>query len=91
MFTPFVLDAVAQFPHDDMSVDQVQGQVMELHTLSLPRNTVAASLARLTRSGYVRREGGRYFRTEKAFDTPRLAETRAEIEQHQLALATCPG
>jgi hypothetical protein len=87
MFEPFVLDAVAHFPADDLGVDDIRRGVLARHDLGLPVNTLQVLLGRIVKSGYLRREGGRYFRTEKKPDVTDLPKKRARVQARQERLA----
>ncbi len=88
MFGPFVLDAVASLSRDDFSSAEASDAVAERHGLSIPVNTLKTLLGRLVKDGYLRREGGRYFRTGKPIETDVQSErTAAEQRQQQLAKA----
>jgi hypothetical protein len=86
MFQPFVLDAVAHLDAD-LDTDDVRREVLARHDLGLPLNTVQTILGRVAKAGYLRREGGRYFRTEKPLKDPDLQIERAHMEERQKLLA----
>jgi hypothetical protein len=87
MFEPFVLDALAQLDADGVSADDVRSAVEERNQLALPVNTVRTVLGRAVKRGFQRREGGRYFRTDKRPSLPDLRLERRRVEERQRRLA----
>ncbi len=88
MFGPFVLDAVASLGREDMSSEDVGAAIRDRHQLSIPVNTMKTLLGRLVKDEYLRREGGRYFRTEKQIAADDLPRERRGVEERQLQLAS---
>jgi len=86
MFQPFVLDAVAHLD-DDLGVKDVRRKVLERHELAVPLNTLQTILGRVAKAGYLRREGGRYFRTEKPLEISDVQKERTRVEKRQTLLA----
>jgi hypothetical protein len=87
MFEPFVLDTLAQMGADGIGVEDMRKRVHGRHQLSLPFNTLQTLLNRIRRKGFLRREGGRYFRTDKALKLDDLSRAREKVEQRQGRLA----
>ncbi len=87
MFGPFVLDAVASLDRSDMAAEEVCAAMRERNQLAIPVNTMKTLLRRMAKDGYLTREGGRYFRTEKKIDASDVPRERAEIEERQQLLA----
>jgi predicted transcriptional regulator len=88
MFEPFVLDAVGTLGRDDMTDRDIRSALKARDELTLPLNTLQTLLGRLVKSGLLRREGGRYFRTEQQIEVPDICEERAAAEGRQQKLAT---
>jgi hypothetical protein len=86
MFQPFVLDAVAHLDAD-LSAGDVRKEVLARHELALPLNTLGTILGRIRKAGYLRREGGRYFRTEKPLKVTDVQQERTRVEERQKLLA----
>jgi hypothetical protein len=86
MFEPFVRDAVAALPQDDMDAEEVNAEVLARHELKLPASMTRTLLQRMTRQGFLRREGGRYFR-ERGIDSEDVLQSRQEAESRQRRLA----
>ena len=86
MFQPFVLDAVAHLDAD-LGVKEVRREVLARHELSIPINALQTILGRVVRAGYLRREGGRYFRTEKPLGVTDVQKERSLVEARQKLLA----
>ncbi len=87
MFEPFVLDTLSHLDADGVTADYVRAAVDERHQLALPVNVVRMALMRAVSRGFQRREGGRYFRTDKTPNLPDLRTERARIEERQGRLA----
>src|SRR5436309_1406604 len=87
MFVPFVLDAVDSLNKSDFKAELVRRAVRDRHELTLPVNTVRTILGRLVKSDYLKREGGRWFRTDKSIDSQDLPRERSEVEARQQQLA----
>jgi hypothetical protein len=87
MFGPFVLDAVASINRSDIAAEEVRHAMRERHQLSIPLNTMKTLLGRMVKDGYLTREGGRYFRSEKQIDRDDVPRRRAAIEERQRVLA----
>lgn len=87
MFEPFARDAVAALESDDMDVSDVNAAVLKRHELELPVNTMRTLLGRLVRQGFLRREGGRYFRTDREIDSEDVVRKRRSAERRQRRLA----
>jgi hypothetical protein len=86
MFQPFVLDAVAHLDAD-LGVKDVRRKVLERHELAIPLNTLQTILGRVAKAGYLRREGGRYFRTERPLEVSDVQKERTRVEKRQTLLA----
>ncbi len=87
MFGPFVIDAVASINRSDMAAEEVCQAMRQRHQLSIPLNTMKTLLGRMVKDGYLTREGGRYFRSEKQINGDDVPRERAEIEERQRVLA----
>ena len=87
MFEPFVIDTLTHMSIDSFSVDELRTRIKDRHQLELPVNALSTLLGRAVRSGYVRREGGRHFRTDKQSTLSDLATQRAKVERRQRGLA----
>jgi hypothetical protein len=87
MFEPFVRDAIGSLPTSDFSLEELQAAITSRHQLLLPASALRTLLARTAREGYVRREGGRYFRSPLAREVPDLLSSRGEVEARQQRLA----
>ncbi len=88
MFGPFVLDAVASIDRLDMTAEEVCDAMRQRHQLSIPLNTMKTLLGRMVKDGYLTREGGRYFRSEKQINSDDVPRERAAIEERQRILAS---
>jgi hypothetical protein len=91
MFEPFVSDAVASLRADDFSAEDVRTACVERHRLALPIPALRTLLSRIGRQGYINREGGRYFRTEKELVVEDLSAAREAAEARQRVLADALG
>jgi hypothetical protein len=87
MFGPFVLDAVASISRPDIAAEEVCKAMRQRHQLAIPLNTMKTLLGRMVKDGYLIREGGRYFRSEKQIDSDDVPRRRAAIEDRQRVLA----
>jgi hypothetical protein len=87
MFEPFVRDGVVHVPGGDFSGEDVRDTVASLHQLTLPLAAVRTLLGRICGEGVLQRQGGRYFRTDKAMPTTDLAKERQDAEARQARLA----
>src|SRR5262245_10374297 len=87
MFLPFVMDGVASLECDDFVSDDVRNAVLLRHELTLPVNTLQVLLGRLARMGYLRREAGRYFKTDREIPSPDLRTERLRVETRHARLA----
>jgi cell division protein ZapA (FtsZ GTPase activity inhibitor) len=87
MFQPFLLDALNSLKHDDFTVETIQVGFRERHGLCVPTPALQILLTRAKKSGYVRRDGGRYFRNSKAIPDSDIRNKRAEIDREHMALA----
>ena len=87
MFEPFVADTLCSMTLDGASAEDVQAAVRERHKINLPLNTLRTLIGRETKKGLIRREGGRYFRTDKTPATGDLLARRAQVEARQRQLA----
>jgi hypothetical protein len=87
MFEPFVLDGVASMDADAVTGEQVRETIRQRHQLALPLNTLRTLLGRAQKQGYVHREGGRYFRTDKRPEVGDLLQERTRVEERQARLA----
>jgi hypothetical protein len=89
MFEPFIRDAVATFPARDMSARDIRAAVDSRHGLKLPETATRSLLQRIVRHGFLNREGGRYFLTDKVLSSEDVLAARhvAEARQRKLALA----
>lgn len=72
MFEPFVLDAIRDATSGDFSADDIRATIIARHELRIPINTLTTLLKRSVRTGLVRREGGRYFRTEATVEVAQI-------------------
>src|SRR5207247_7140248 len=61
------------------------------HQLVLPLVTLRTLLGRAVRQGYLRREGGRYFKSHERLPAGDLPEQRARMQQRQARLAEALG
>lgn len=86
MFMPFVRDSIVYLP-DNFVADDVRREVSSRHELTLPTQTLQTLLGRIVKEGYLQRQAGRYFRTEKALDEGDLRQRRSQIEDRQRKLA----
>jgi hypothetical protein len=87
MFEPFLLDTLAAVGADGVSVENVGDALATRHRLRLPANTLRTLLGRVVQRGYLHRDGGRYFPTQKQFDIGDLAAERERVELRQRKLA----
>jgi hypothetical protein len=79
LFEPFVEDVVCHLPSDHFVAAEVREAVDHTHGLLLPVDTIDTLLGRLRKRG-LRREGGRYFRTQPL---PSLDITAAKDQVQQ--------
>ena len=87
MFEPFVLDTWAELEQDGVAVADVRSAVMLRHQLAIPDDTVRTLLGRVQKRGFARREGGRYFKTDKEPPIADVAAASAQVEARQRRLA----
>ena len=87
MFEPFVMDVVAHLERDDFDANEVGESLLDRHNLGIPVNTLQTLLGRLARRGFIRREGGRYFRDPSQLDADDLEYERERAEARQKRLA----
>ena len=87
MFEPMVADTVTALELDGFATEDVRTAMSSRHELRLPADTVRTLLGRLVRRGYLKREGGRYFRTAESIDVADLRAERSKIEGRQARLA----
>lgn len=87
MFEPFILDAASGFAADGFVVEDLQKRLIERSQLSIPANTLRTLIHRSVKRGFVRREGGRYFLTEKPIEVGDLVSGRRSVEERQRRLA----
>jgi len=87
MFVPFVVDAIASMPTDDMTTAEVRERVYQRHSLVIPDHFLQTLLKRATKKGYARREAGRYHRVRHLLPDVNIQEDRELVEQQQLAVA----
>lgn len=88
MFEPFVLDAIGHLNATDFDVDAIRQVVRDRHDMQLPEATTRLLLQRVARSKALRREGGRYFRTDADIAVPDLRAERLRAEERQRRLAS---
>ena len=68
MFEPLLLDTVAQMQPSDFSTDEIRSAMASRHDMRLPVDATRTMLGVLVKSGYLRRDGGRFFLTTKPID-----------------------
>ena len=86
MFQPFVLDAVAHLG-SDLSDKETRQEILARHGIAIPVNTLHTLLGRVQKAGYLRREGGRYFRTKMPLEVTDVQSERTRVEERQRLLA----
>ncbi|MCA1601636.1 MAG: hypothetical protein LC776_08335 [Acidobacteria bacterium] len=87
MFEPFVVDTVISMTADAATVDEIRRAIDQRHQLALPTNTLQTLLGRAVKAKLLRREGGRYFRTDTPSKLSDLPVERARVEEDQRVLA----
>jgi hypothetical protein len=87
MFEPFLADTVATFPRSDFTLAEIRDALAERHGLSVPSHTLEILLGRIKKRGMVRREAGRYFRSETDWTVPDIAHARQDLETQHAMLA----
>lgn len=88
MFQPFVLDAAKHHEEDGFSVIQLQSTLQRRRTLHIPEPTLRTLLTRAARQRFLRREAGRYFRTEKLHQAADPLTPLDSIQERQTHLAS---
>src|SRR5690242_6516995 len=87
MFQPFLIDTICSLERDDFTVEGIQQRFLQRHGLAVPLNALQVLLTRAKRQGFVRREGGQYFRIQSALSDPELRRRRAEVDREHAAIA----
>jgi hypothetical protein len=87
MFEPFVLDTISSTEIDVFSAEAMRDAVRTRHQFTLPLNALRTLLGRAVTGGYLRREAGRYFKTDRQPDVGDLQVARRQVEQRQQQLA----
>jgi hypothetical protein len=89
LFEPLILDALGHVATPDFLADDIKAIVHDRTGLLLPTNAIQTLLGRCARRGFVKREGGRFFRTTKTIPDPGFdrARQRIEVEQDSLGRA----
>src|SRR3990170_7577719 len=87
MFVPFVLDVINSRNATEVSLADIKSDLLARHGLDVPINTLETIVTRVTRRGFVRREGGRLLRNlTKPIDVD-LISSRKVIEREHSAVA----
>lgn len=87
MFEPFVVDTICASTGDVVNIEATRENVSRRHQLLLPLHTLRTLLERAKKAGYLSRDGGQYFRTEKTREQRDLVALRSEVEERQSQLA----
>lgn len=87
MFMPFVLDTIRALPRDDFAATEVKEELFNRHGLIVPSPALQTLLSRAKKQGWVRQEGGRYFRNTGALGDGDLLATKAAIDREHAAVA----
>lgn len=87
MFFPFVVDAIASMPTDDMITAEVRERVYQRHSLVIPDHFLQTLLKRATKKSYLRREAGRYHRIRHLLPDLNIQKDRELVEQQQFSVA----
>lgn len=87
MFEPFIVDALSHTDAEAFTTEEFRDLIADRHQLSLPVNTLRTLLGRSVRKSYLRREAGRYFRTERVPPSTDIDAQRARVEREQQNLA----
>jgi hypothetical protein len=87
MFEPFVTDTLCSMALDGANAEDVHNALRDRHKLTLPLNTLKTLLGRSVKQQLIRREAGRYFRTDKTPSSGDLLDKRAQVEARQQQLA----
>ena len=88
MFLPFVVDSVANLPHDDFSVLDLQECLRATHGLSVPEGILRVLLNRVRRRGGFRREDRRYLRLTKVYEAGPLKHRLDSVTRDQTELGS---
>ena len=88
MFEPFAMETVKGLTSDGFSCEELQKGMSSRFQLQLPIETLRTILARMVKSRFVRRDGGRYFFGTKPIPDQRILERAREVEVRQGSLAT---
>jgi hypothetical protein len=87
MFMPFVLDAIGHLSSADFSGLDVATELRSRHGLTIPDHTLSVLLHRAVKKHGVRRQAGRYFRTNQFAVEVNISQKRQEFEQEQTIVA----
>jgi hypothetical protein len=98
LYEPFVYDALVHLQAQDFVAEDVKGAMQLRSGIVLPSDAIQTLLARCAKRGYLRRSGGRFFRTAEAVPDPGVDASRGAIEKEQqelgaglVAFATAQG
>jgi len=86
LFEPLVLDSLGHVPTPDFLADDIKAIVHDRTGLLLPTNAIQTLLGRCAKRNFVKREGGRFFRTSKPIPDSHFDQTRTAIAQEQESL-----
>ncbi len=86
LYEPFVYDALAAVQTDNFLADDVRRVVQERSGIVLPTDTIQTLLGRCSKRGYLRRSGGRFFRTDETIPNPNIDTARTAVERELQAL-----
>lgn len=91
LFEPFVADAVIAMTAEHFVATDIAEVLLSRSGLTVPADTVNTLLSRLARRGFLRRTGGRYFRTDttsRALDGVEFERAVADSTAAQLHLGS---
>ena len=86
LFEPFVADAAHSLSANDFLAADVRGVIQERSGLLVPIDTVQTLLGRLAKGNYLKREGGRYFKTTRSLAELAFQDAKATAQRDQEAL-----
>jgi hypothetical protein len=86
LLDPFIADAADSLSTNDFLAADVRKAVQERSGLQVPIDTVQTLLGRLAKRKYLRREGGRYFKTDRSLEELAFQDAKYAAQQDQAAL-----
>lgn len=86
LLEPLIFDALSRIQRGDFIAAEISAIVLERTGVAVPSGTVHTLLGRCARRQLLRREGGRFFRTNRPIPGAAFDERRATFEQEQRLL-----